>query len=309
MDFLKLNIVRFYGLPLIGLFTGVALSFCGAPSKSASDVADIFKQDESLGAKVFTLCAGLSNREQPPNLKNPDHITEDECKGAGRDAQHMNNLISKKDQQLNFIGFSTESISGDKPAFKVRTRMELWLNKSIVGVVTLFSSSMQGMAGTSTAPGAEIDLFGSPSTTTTSSGNETGIEDVKNVGVYPKAIFRESPVFNKETGEFHLAVNISTTGQIVIDNDFYVDGGFYDGAIAVSVETREDQIFEKSLIRSIKALAVIMPYDSDIYIDVSISMTLNSIGVDPIYDTQIRLILGSIANIVVNKLKEMEKGK
>lgn len=313
------HIQRLIMLPLLGVLSSVFVSYCGAPTKSASDVTEIFEKDESLGGKVYALCANLSQRQLAPNLSRLEHITADACKGAGRNAQHVNNLISGQEQGIKFVGFSTDSINGNSdPVFEIKTRIELWLNRSIVGMVTMFASSMQGMASSS-APGAELDIFGPTTTATgTNTSSETststtastqGMQSVQDAGIYPKAVFKESPTFNKETGEFHMAINISTTGSLTINNDFYIDGGVYNGAIAVSVETREDLPFERSLMKSLKVLALVVPYDSDIYIDLSINMNLNSIGVNTIYEKQIRAMLENLAKIVVDKLKEMDEKK
>ncbi len=300
---------RLHFLVLAGVASVSVFVSCGAPTKKASDVTAIFEKDESLGGKAFSLCSSLSGRKASPTLSGVALSSED-CKGAGRDAQHLNNLVSGKDKELKFAGFERGSLpdatssDGKDTLVEIKARSQLWVNRTLVGVVSMLSSSLQGMSASETKAGSEISIFGGDASL--DQENSSLKKDVTSM-VTPKVIIKDPPVFNQQTGEFHLALTITATGQITLNNDFNIDGGIYDGAIAVAVETPNEVPFEQSLLSSVKILVLIIPYDSDIYIDLNVNMKMHSIGVDSIFQDQIKTMLDSFAKVVVAKIKSLDK--
>lgn len=295
--------IRFLALALTPL---VGWS-CGAPWKTANDVSSIFKTDQSLGGKVVNLCAFLQSRAAEPNLQGVQ-LDSTACRNAGNNAQQMSRLINGTDKQLQFIGFDFNSLAdktsanGKDQDLLIQTRTQLWLNKSLVGVLSLVTASMKDFSSKPMAPGTAIDIFGP------AAGAEPNpINGVKKMNIKTKGTILDAPTFNQQTNEFHLAINMAATGDVTLNNDIAIDGGVYDGAVLVSVRTTKDMPYEQSLLGSLKAVAVVLPYGGDIYIDLNISMKLHSIGVDSIYKDMVRGLFESVAQVLVDKMKGLEK--
>ena len=113
---------------------------CGAPVKSAGDVAPIFDlHGVSLQSHVNNLCSQLAKRQSAPRL---DIISNSKnaCGKAGNIAQDY-----KKMDKFYFTGLSTENFSDNNGSeiLQMETRSQVWLNRSLIGLIATISDTLE----------------------------------------------------------------------------------------------------------------------------------------------------------------------
>jgi len=252
---------------------------CGAPTKSAGDVANLFTgSGDSLGDKMSLVCADLRNRDASPNL-NGMTLPDEDCRAAGRAAQNYRELTTFK-----FANVSTQSLEGarDEKTVKISTRGQVWLNKSLVGLAGAFAKSLQNNAGNSGA----INLPGSA----------FGGDLVK-----PTIELMEKISFNQAEKDFSGAMRFRLDGAITVDNEIKIGGKIFEDAIAARIDSTADREFKDSLLKNIQAVVVIVPYAGDVYVDFVLQLEVHSIGTDAV-------IAGALQEALSGGMKAMLDG-
>jgi len=237
---------------------GSLLFGCGAPTKSAGDVAGLFNgTGATLGDKMNLVCSDLRERSASPNLDGLS-LTDDDCQAAGRAAQNYRQLTT-----FQFANVSTQSITGTKgdKTVQISTRGQVWLNKGLVGLVGAFAKSMEGSAGKSGA----VSLPGS------SFGGDL---------VKPTIEVTDKIAFDQQAKEFSGAVKFHLEGAITVDNEIKVGGKIFTDAVAARIESTEDREYKDSLLKNIKAVVIIIPFAGDVYVDFVLQLEVHSIGPD-----------------------------
>lgn len=240
----------------------VLVSSCGARLKSADQVAGMFAEAKSLGEKVDSLCTTLRGRGQAPYLKDIG-LSDDACSKAGQQAQNLkllkNNAIGFSAIRSDGQKFSTSTTGlGSDQTQRLQTRVELWLNRSILGVVSML-----------------LPLIGKKDALAPSSTAKEDFE-AKVIG---------EPEFDAKTFKAKIVLELTSrkdqNGQVDINNRVVVNAQLFDKQFgAATVESVEDMPKEKSFIKNIHVLVLMVPHASDIYLDIVTDMTLHSFGVD-----------------------------
>lgn len=265
------------GVTVIVLAT---LTACGAPTKSAGDVAHLFSgSGRSLGDKMSEICGTLRERSASPSLQGIT-LTDDDCQAAGRAAQNYKQLTSFK-----FANVNTESINGtagDKTV-KITTRGQVWLNRSLIGLAGALGKSLENKAGTA---GGAVTVADSP----------FGGELVK-----PKIEVTDKIAFDKEAKEFSGGIKFRLEGAITVDNEIAVAGKIFEDAIAARIDTKEDRDYKDSLLKNMQAVVMIVPHAGDVYVDFSLQLEVHSIGTDA-------MIAGALQEALSGGMKTMLDG-
>ena len=254
-------------------------SSCGAPTKSAGDVGSLFNgSGESLGSRMSSVCADLRSRSESPSLTDIK-LSDDDCLAAGRAGQDYKSLT-----KFQFANVNTESIAGSKgeKSVRINTRGQVWLNKSLIGLAGAFGKSLAkagGSAGSVAVPGSTF-----------------GGDLVK-----PTIDVTEKIVFDQAAREFSGAVNFKLSGAITVDNEIKIGGKIFDDAVVARIDSTTDRDFKDSLLKSIKALVVIIPFAGDVYVDFILDIEVHSIGTDAV-------IAGALQEALSGGMKTMLDG-
>lgn len=256
-----------------------AMISCGAPTKSAGDVAGLFNgSGATLGEKMNLVCTDLRDRSASPHLEGVS-LSDEDCLAAGRAAQNYRQLTT-----FQFANVSTQSISGTKgeKTVKISTRGQVWLNKSLVGLVGAFAKSLQGSAGKSGALSVPGSSFGG---------------DL----VKPTIEVTDKIAFDQQAKEFSGAIKFRLDGAITVDNEIKVGGKIFADAIAARIDSIEDREFKDSLLKNIQAVVIIVPYAGDVYVDFVLQLEVHSIGTDAV-------IAGALQEALSGGMKTMLDG-
>ena len=98
-----------------------AVTSCGAPNKSAGEVAHLFASgSESLQSKENSLCTQLQSRDAAPTVKGLT-IDLNGCRDAGLSA-----LDYKKVDGFHFVGLEDDVTSKDEKIIHRSVRSQIW---------------------------------------------------------------------------------------------------------------------------------------------------------------------------------------
>jgi hypothetical protein len=268
---------------LVSFATALAVSGCGAPTKSAGDVKSLFEgPGTSLEDKVIGLCDKLKANSEPPTLEGVN-LNVDGCKDAGLAALNL-----KEIKEFSFIGL--EGDVPDKDAEKIinrSVRAQVWLNKSIIGMAGAIAKKLQQ----NKEAGDNAGFVSLPS-----SGETEGLGDIAT----PDVEVLEEPAFDLEKMSFSTAIHLKVTGAVEVDNVIRVAGGLIDNKFAVVVTSDGEQPYEKSLIRDFSAMILMVPHASDIYLDLFVNINLHNPGLESLIRSQITSFLGSSLKGVID---------
>ena len=259
-------------LTRLTLFTTL-LTACGAPTKSADEVGSVFKQSQALSATYGEFCAQMQARQQRPSLHNVS-VAPDACASAGLKAQNISQVT-----QLEFAGLDTKKIqeggATGTGVTRVSARTQVWLNKSILGLASMLGAALSKGPQPAAAPAAA-----------SSSGGLGGD------GLVQVAVTSTKPMtFEKESKLFTTAVNINATGAAKLFLDLDIAGQIVGNNIAVNIDSVGEQPFEKSLLKGLKVAVLIVPFASDVYVELYMDLDVHSIGVDGLIAGQVQAAL------------------
>lgn len=248
-------------------------SACGAPTKSAGDVASLFTAPStSLADKEAALCDSLGSRDKAPSTKKLS-VNLGGCADAGGQAQSLQAIKS-----FTFIGLD-DGASTAGNLLHQSVRAEVWLGLNLLSLAQALVAKMQA--------NKDGDLTGLISLPDSTGGN--GLAGLAT----PKISIVEKPTMNLETLTFGLKINLGITGAITADNDIQIDGALINNALAITAATTKAQPLEKSLINSFSAVILMIPHASDIYVDLYVDLNVNKIGLDSLVKKNVTTFLST----------------
>src|SRR5262249_47032287 len=110
---------------------------CGAPVKSAGEVAALFSGDAaSLQDKVSALCDELARRDAEPSLKDT-RLRLDHCADVGLAALNLQDI-----DQFRFLGLDAPQDDAPNKVIHFGLRTELWLNRSLLDIAGLVGDKL-----------------------------------------------------------------------------------------------------------------------------------------------------------------------
>ncbi len=278
-------------VPMIAATVLVFVFSCGAPLESADEVSGIFQSTQTLGDKMTELCANVGNRPQEPNLSGLD-FESNECASAGYQSQDLTGLreiafasISSTDSNLNATADEGEG------SFNLRTRVELWLNRPLLRLVSIILPSLKDKSDS------------------VLNGGGSAVQNQDNTKFKVKIL--EKPVFDKENyslvTQFELESKKSDNGMIDVRNRFTLRGELIDKKfLFATITTNEDQPVESSLLKKAKIAVFVIPHAKDIYIDIVSNVEFHSFGVDEVMKREITKIFGKAMKSIPELLNEAE---
>ena len=265
---------------------------CGAPTKSAAEVASLFNGDAAtLQEKISGLCATLQARMAEPTLKNTRLRLDNNCGDAGLAALDLTGL-----KALQFQGFNDAVEDQAAKDIHLNLRTQLWLNQDLVGIASAVGEKMKERSSQSNK--GAVDLGDSSATGGLSNLAHTQITIV------------EEPKFDLATFAFSMAVGVSVTGIVAVQNQVNVNAQLIDGKIAVHASTTADEPFKTSLLKNFETLILVTPHAGDVYVDAFFDAHINSVGIaDAAVKSQIETAISSLVATSVDGLLTAGKGK
>lgn len=273
------------GMKVVAIFLSALTTSCGAPAKSAGEVASIFSESKSLETKLSSSCDLLRTRSVSPMTK--DLTFNPSCDAAGRDAVDLN-----KASQIYIVGQKEINTSGDKDKDYVdaRLRTQLWLNKPLVGLAAIIGKVM---SENKDFKGGELKVKAPEKGPDLSGLVRTFIE------------IPEAPKLDLATMSFGMKLNLKVgdPGDYWIDNEVVTTGIMLDDVLAVTVKSTGDKNYEQSLLRGFSAVAMIIPHANDVYVDVDLSIKFNKgTGLENAIKSMLPKILGSALKPALDSL-------
>jgi hypothetical protein len=255
---------------------------CGAPTKEAKEGSSDFQTVMNLSQKVGELCKTLEARNEAPNLSNMG-LSGELCTDVDTNARDLDSI--GEDEELGFAAVRSDrkifdsapnNFGGLEALLNLQTRTELWLNRSLLGIV---STLLPQLKEKSDAP------------ETTEEDAQFTIEKLN------------EPFFDKDNMEFTLRFRLTSTRQqngfLNISNVFDLNAKIFNNRYgAVSVETVEDAPLETSLVKTGKFLVIVVPHANDVYMDIITNLDLYSFNVDSIMKQK-------FLNVISNALKKI----
>jgi len=247
-------------------------SGCGAPTKKASEVANIFTDTESLQAKISSACDIVSKREESPSKK--DLKFSPDCDDAGLKALNLREIDA-----FYFSGLEGNP-SKEEKIIRKTIRTQVWLNKSLLGLAT--------QVGKKLASGQNLEL-GQLDIASSGIGKDFSKLFKLDVDVTQK------PQLDTKDLSFSMALSIKGSGVATIENDLVIAGRLMreNNSFVVTIRSTKDQAFEKSLLNNFSGMVMIIPYAGDVYLDMSLDMNVHNIGLNGAIDSQLNPVLGS----------------
>lgn len=269
----------------VTIFFAAMHSSCGAPAKSASDVAGIFGESKSLESKLTATCEALRGRSTSPMLK--DVTFSPSCSAAGRDAVELNRV-----SQLYIVGQKDINTNGDesKDYVEARLRTQIWLNRPLVGLAAIVGRLLNENKD---YKGGEVKIASPKNGPDLSGLVRTNIEIV------------EPPKLDITTLSFgmKLKLRVGDPGDYWIDNDVESSGVMLDDVLTLTVKSTAEKTYDQSLLRGFSAFAAIIPHAGDVYVDVDLNIQFNKgTGLESAIKTMLPKILGSALKPMLDSL-------
>lgn len=271
------------------------LEGCGAPLKKADDVKHIFADSQDIFQKVTNLCRILQGRQQTPNL-NGIALANQVCRSPSSNPYMYDDLQNV----LPFTTFLRNSSTNKdvtvqgatNEIFKVQTRSELWLSRSLLQLAVKVFNSLQNETNSILGQGG-------------SSSSQNNDFNFQIIG---------KPKFDTKAFEFSIEFNLNSTkaqnGLVDINNTLRATGQLFEKKyIAVKAETIQDMPKEKSLIKSARILILLVPHSGDIFMDISTDFDFHSFGVDQAFSKEIEKTLGTGLKSVPDLVAKLDRGR
>lgn len=258
------------------LLASAATQSCGAPTKTASDVSGIFRNQEAIALSgiMTNLCQNIRARTSAPSMARIN-LTDEECAQAGKNAD--NYRLVEKSFYFEGLTNDVDKISG-QDVLKLRARAKVWLNQNILDLAVKLSKALKerGAGGQ--------DLFAMPS-----AGANNSLE--KLIKLSTKELKKVE--INQSDRSFAGALNISGSGIVSLNNDIEIHGQIFSDAIAVSVNSMKSADFKDSILKDVDVLVLVKPYAKDVYVDIVFQVNIHSIGLNSTLSDKINSALGS----------------
>lgn len=268
---------------LILAASSLVVTSCGAPNKSAGDVAYLFESgSESLQSKENLLCKELQTRDTAPTVKNLK-IDLDGCRDAGLAA-----LDYKKADSFHFVGLDGDIESKDKEIIHRSVRSQIWLNKSLLGFASAISNQMKKKAESGANVG-EVKL------------SDSAAGKLQNIAQTKITVIKE-PKIDLKDFSFNALINLNISGLIKGDHDIEIDGKLIENMFAVTIKTTEDRTFKQSLMQNFTAVILIVPHASDLYMDMFVDLNIHNPGLETLVTEQVDTFLSTGLKAAIDSL-------
>jgi hypothetical protein len=271
----------------VGILAAAAwLQGCGAPTKSAGDVAYLFSDDgRALEDKVQSLCDALADRNSPPTTDGMVFNLGSCGDDAGKSAVDL-----PKIDRFHFVGFDPSQPPAAEQLIHKSVRAQVYLNKSLLGFAQALSARMKEKED-----GGNTGVLALPET---EAGKDGGLEAM----VQREITIIEEPKLDVEELEFTMKIGLKMTGVVNIDNVIAVDGKLIDGAFGVTIRSGDDQPYEKSLIKNFSAVLLIVPHAGDVYMDLFVDLMAHNPGLGALFNTQLDSFLSTGLKAMIDGL-------
>lgn len=242
---------------------------CGAPVKSAGEVSSLFNSTSvTLQDKVGTICRELQARTEAPTTNNLG-INVNGCGDAGLAALNYKEITAFK-----FLGLEGEVPPKDKAkVIEKAVRGQLWLNKDLLGFATALASKFKNAKNQAGAIQAD------------DSGKQ--LENIIKINVDQKEPFK----FDAAKMELGARIGITATGIVELNNELVIAGKLINDAFAITIKAASEQVVEKSLIKNISGLVLVVPHAGDVYIDMFLDVQVHNLGLASIFREQLQGIM------------------
>ncbi len=258
------------------LLLAAAIPFgCGAPTKKASDVVGMFQREpQKLREVASGLCEQLADATEAPSLRSVK-LTLAQCMAVDEKPQELSQSKELEFVKIDQKKLVSEQSNDSNPVLYVQTRGQVWLNHSMLGLTQKLIRAIRNaeVNGTSAilphmnASAAESDIL------------RLGFTEIK------KTTIDESGT------RLNSAIELNGRGAVTIQNVFVTEGRIFNDSIALEVNTREDSPFEKSLLKRMNAVVLIIPFGEDVYVDMVVDLHINSFGADRLVAEQVTYAL------------------
>jgi hypothetical protein len=271
-----------------GLIIVLLLTACGAPTRSASEVASIFEESApTLQQKVNLLCETISRRTQPPTLEGME-LNLNGCRDAGLSALDYSTIDS-----FYFIGL--DEASQKTPAnedLRMDLRSQVWLNR---GMLNFALSVMKQMNKGSTDSTEELW------------DGKNGMKGSMKGLVKPRITEIEPPRLNTEDFSFNTKINFFIEGLVNANNDLMIAGALIDKRfLGLTIKSISAPKSEDSFVKSVNALMIIVPHAGDVYVDLFASISVYNAGFETLIKNELPNALGSGLKATLDKLMALE---
>lgn len=259
---------------------------CGAPNKSAGDVAYLFEgESTTLQSKENSLCSTLQNRDEAPTTKNLS-IDLGGCVDAGKIA-----LEYKKIDGFYFVGLDGDAAKEEKVIHR-SVRGQVWLNKSLLGFASAISGQMKKKAESGNNTG-EVAL-----------GDSAKGQELQNVAKTTITVIEEPKIDVKDLS-FKGLINFKVSGIIEADHDIEINGRLIENSFAVTVKTTADREYKQSIIKNFTAVILIVPHASDIYMDMFVDLNIHNPGLETLFKEQVNTFLSTGLKSAIDSLMNL----
>ncbi len=267
------------------LLVAAAIPFgCGAPSKKASDVIGMFQREpQKLREVAGGLCDQLAAATEAPSLRLVK-LTLSQCMAVDEKSQELSQskeldfvkIDQKKLVAEQFAQQSGQQSTDPSPVLYVQTRGQVWLNHSMLRLTQKLIRAIRDAEANGTsailpnmnASAADSDIL------------KLEFAEIK------KTTLDESGT------RLNSAIELSGRGAFTIQNVFVTEGKIFNDSIALEVNTREDSPFEKSLLKRMNGVVLIIPFGDDVYVDMVIDLHIHSFGADRLVAEHVSYALG-----------------
>lgn len=258
------------------LLVAVAIPFgCGAPTKKASDVVGMFQREPQKIREVASgLCEQLADATEAPSLRSVK-LTLAQCMAVDEKPQELSQSKELEFVKIDQKRFVSEQSNDPNPVLYVQTRGQVWLNHSMLRLTQKLIRAIRDAEANGTsailpnmnASAAESDIL--------------------------RLSFTEIQKTTLDDSGTRLNSSIELTGRgaVTIQNVFVTEGRIFNDSIALEVNTREDSPFEKSLLKRMNAVVLIIPFGDDVYVDMVVDLHINSFGADRLVAEQVTYAL------------------
>lgn len=259
--FILKNVFNIYVLSMFFVLSG-----CGAKHEE-SDQVDLDAEVLTLTAKVSQACELIAKQTTSPNFDSLDlsQFCTKEKSPAGLSDGSQIGFSTLSDKAMSFE-------NGDKVR-SINTQSEVWLNKSMVNLVTKFKTLL--------------------------AKKEEEVEQPKDVKKKTLDLeILEKVQLDRKNMRVTLKVHVESlrqkNGFLNVSNDLVITAQLMEGRyIAVTAESIGVTPVESSLFRSIKAAVLVVPHASDMYLAIITRIDLHSYG-DGVDKKTKNIILGVV---------------
>ena len=260
---------------------------CGAPSKDAGAVMDIFSlAPASLQQKTTDLCASLGQRSAQPTLQKLD-LDDQNCADAGSIAVDFKTAKSFNVKMFD----SATSPTATKDSMIINMRSQVWLGTKFLTFALTMLSRMQD--------GSLISQNGDASSLL---DDKNGSGDTMSNLLKPQIKEIEAPTIDMTSMTFAAKISFQAQGIVTVNNNIDLAGGIIGDAVALTIVTPAEAGEKDSFLRSFSLLVLIIPYADDVYLDMFVRAKIFDLGIKSLLPD----VTGTALKVIIGKLMALQ---